>query len=82
MLGLAGGTFGILISLTLGFVARLVLQNKSISLGSLPVNQIGVFPWWLIVSVLVFTTVLGMLSGLYPAIRASKMKPVDALRYE
>jgi putative ABC transport system permease protein len=72
----------VLIRLAIGFIFRLIVQNKSISLGSLPVDNIGVFPWWLIVSVVAFTTVLGMLSGLYPAIRASKMKPVDALRYE
>ncbi len=82
MLGFAGGAFGILISLGLGAVARLILSNNAITLSSLPVDQIGVFPWWLILSVIVFTTVLGMLSGLYPAARASKMKPVDALRYE
>lgn len=82
MLGFAGGTFGIVISLVLGFVARLVVEKNAVSLGSLPVDQIGAFPWWLIISVVIFTTILGMLSGLYPAIRASKMKPVDALRYE
>lgn len=82
MLGFAGGAFGISISLVLGLIARLVVQKNAISLGSLPVSQIGVFPWWLIAAVVLFTTILGMLSGLYPALRASKMNPVDALRYD
>ena len=43
MLGFAGGTFGIVISLILESVARLVVQKNAISLGSLLVDQIGTF---------------------------------------
>ena len=31
---------------------------------------------------LIFAVILGMISGLMPARQASKLKPVDALRYE
>jgi len=40
------------------------------------------FPWWLTAGCLVFATLVGAVSGLSPAIHASKQKPVDALRYE
>lgn len=82
-LGFWGGVCGLVIALVLGQVAKyIVSHNSSMSLGSLPVEHIGDFPWWLIVAVLVFTTLLGMVSGLIPAIRAAHMDPVEALRYE
>ena len=40
------------------------------------------FPWWLILGCLVFSFLVGALSGFLPARAASKLKPVDALRYE
>lgn len=82
MLGFWGGLFGMLVSLGIGGLVRFLMLKKGLTLGDLPVTEIGKFPWWLIVSVLAFTTLVGMLSGLYPAHRASKMNPVDALRYE
>jgi putative ABC transport system permease protein len=40
------------------------------------------YPWWLIVGCLVFGVLVGTLSGLAPAIQASRHKPVESLRYE
>ena len=40
------------------------------------------FPWWLIISCLLFSFFVGMIAGTAPAYQASKMRPVDALRYE
>lgn len=82
LLGFWGGVFGMLISLGLGGIAGLIIRNHGASLGSLPLNNIGHFPLWLITVVIGFTTMLGMVSGVVPAIRASRLKPVEALRYE
>lgn len=38
--------------------------------------------WIVIVASLVVTMLVGVLSGYYPASRAAKLKPVDALRYQ
>lgn len=82
LLGFWGGVFGIVISLALGQAAHVIVTKMNLSLGNIPIERIGNFPWWLIVGVIVFTSLLGMVAGLYPAVRASRMDPVDALRYE
>ena len=42
----------------------------------------AVFPSWLIIGAFLFSFLVGALAGTLPARQASKMKPVDALRYE
>ena len=70
--GIMGVFFGFLIS----------------SAGGLFASQAGFsflkpsFPLWLTIGSIMFAFVVGAVSGLMPAIRASKLRPVEALRYE
>ncbi len=77
LLGLAGGAIGILLGMGIG---KLVEIGAKQALGSGLLR--AEFPPQLIIGALVFSFLLGALSGILPAHQASKMRPVDALRYE
>ena len=73
MVGLVGGILGVM----LGAIVSAGLQSM---MGNMASGS-GLSPK-LIVEGLVLAVLIGVISGAVPAYRASKMKPVDALRYE
>ena len=75
-LGLVAGIAGV----GAGWLFSTIAGNLLISLGWGFISP--VFPTALFVGCILFATVTGGLSGIVPAIRASRIKPVDALRYE
>jgi len=77
LLGLVGGLIGIAIGAGL---AKGIEYVAATALGTVFLR--AYFPWYLILGALMFSFVIGSLSGLLPAIQASKLKPADALRYE
>jgi len=75
MLGLVGGLVGLFIGM--GFSLMVEFGAKQ-ALGS---NLIAAsFPVSLLIGTVLFSFILGALSGVLPAMQAAKMKPVDALR--
>lgn len=81
VMGLAGGVFGVflgwLIGRTLTLATNLYLRKQD-----LPGVEISAVPWWLIGGAIGFAVLVSLVAGLYPASRAAKLNPVDALRYE
>jgi putative ABC transport system permease protein len=80
-MGLVGGTVGV----TLGWaIGRLINFGMNIYLERqhFPSAQIWSVPLWLVLSAIAFSIVVSLLSGLYPASRAARLDPVQALRYE
>jgi putative ABC transport system permease protein len=70
---LLGGIGGIVLAIPIG---NLIAQG--ISSG----NASFIIPWlWMMVGIIICVLV-GLFSGIYPAFKASKMDPVEALRYE
>jgi putative ABC transport system permease protein len=81
VMGLAGGVFGVffgwLIGRTLTLGTNIYLKRQD-----LPGVEISAVPWWLVGGAIGFAVVVSLVAGLYPASRAARLNPVDALRYE
>ncbi len=68
ILSLIGGTVGIILGLIGSFILAQILVSS-------------VTPWSVILA-FTFSILIGVIFGMAPAIRASKLSPIDALRYE
>lgn len=81
VMGLLGGALGVALGWTIGRVINLG-TNVYLRSQDLAPEQIWFVPWWLVGSAIAFAIVVSLLSGLYPAARAARLDPVQALRYE
>jgi putative ABC transport system permease protein len=80
-MGLFGGICGVAIG---WLIARALTWGTSIYLTrqGLPKVIIAYVPWWLAGAAISIAVIVSLVAGLYPAARAAKLNPVEALRYE
>ncbi len=81
VMGLSGGVLGVLLGWLIG-QALTFATNVYLKRQDLPGVQISSVPLWLIAGAIGFAVLVSLIAGLYPASRAAKLNPVDALRYE
>ena len=85
-IGFIGGLGGVLLGWSAGQVINVLalsyLAGQSAQQGGPPPSTAVYTPLWLPAFALIFATLIGLLSGLYPALRAATMVPVTALKYE
>lgn len=80
--GLGGVIIGWLAGQGLNVIAIVYLAGQAGQQGGAPPSVAVYTPFWLPLFALIFSTIIGMISGLYPALRAATMIPVLALKYE
>ena len=76
-IGLIGGLVGLLMT----FGISLVLNHFTANMDGINGN-ISVIPWWLALAAVVFSTLMGMIAGYFPARRAMKLSPLAAIHTE
>ena len=76
ILSLIGGIIGVILGYFLSKLAGNLVSKAGYSIFS------PLFTWQLVLGALLFAFLVGIFAGLFPAYRASKLKPIEALRYE
>jgi putative ABC transport system permease protein len=74
MVGFVGGILGIMLGWIVSYGLQSMMGSDMTSGGGVSIS--------LMIEGLTLAIIIGVISGVVPAYRASKLKPVDALRYE
>lgn len=79
-IGLMGGLVGVGIGIGISQLIGVIASSVTAASGGDAVNVAT--PLWLPVFAIVFSMIIGLAAGIYPAFRAVQLDPVQALRYE
>ena len=84
MIGLLGGLMGTIISYGISAVMNFIGSGAVAGMMGIAVadSRISIIPLWLVLLALVFSTIIGLISGFYPANRAVKISALEAIRNE
>jgi len=74
-LGLCGGAMGVALGWIVVTLTSLILKNAGVPIG-------GTLSGDIVALAVLVSFIVGVVSGLYPAIRAARLDPIESLRYE
>lgn len=80
-MGILGGVLGVILGWAIGQVINFG-TNVYLKREDLAPEHFWVVPWWLVAFAIALSLLVSLFSGLYPAGRAARLDPVQALRYE
>lgn len=80
LIGLFGGILGLGLSFGLSHLLNVVGADYMKNMTGTASSQLSLIPPWLAIFAIVFSIMIGVLAGLYPANRAVKLSPIEAMR--
>jgi putative ABC transport system permease protein len=80
-MGFLGGVGGLVLGAGIGEAVNFGLNSLAQRFNGPPVD-IFLAPFWFVAVIMIFSTSIGFLTGLYPSFRAARLNPLDALRYK
>ena len=80
-IGFIGGLFGLILGWLVTLIANAVVNATLVKQDGNPVDFFYI-PYWLILGAIVFSLLISLVAGLYPASRAARVDPVKALRHD
>lgn len=80
-IGIFGGILGIVLGYASGLVMGRLFNYFAMHSGGEPVS-VFMYPLWFMIGMFIFSIAIGFLTGIYPATRAGRVKPLDVLRNE
>jgi putative ABC transport system permease protein len=81
-MGFTGGALGVAIGWLIGRAINLGTNIYLHKVMKMPTENLWTVPLWLVAGAIVFSVLVSVVAGIYPAARAAKLDPVQALRYE
>ncbi|MBI3495026.1 ABC transporter permease [Candidatus Berkelbacteria bacterium] len=81
VIGFLGGGMGLLVGVTAGRLINLLYDTVAQRIGAPPVALFST-PLPFVIGIVFFGVVVGLITGIWPAQRAAKLNPLQALRYE
>ncbi|MEY4853620.1 MAG: hypothetical protein RIR32_296 [Verrucomicrobiota bacterium] len=76
VVSVVGGLLGLLVSTGIVGVMNYILTQ------ALPTGAVATLDWVIMAQGLAFSVVIGLVAGVYPALRAARLDPIEALRHE
>ncbi len=82
IIGLLGGIIGLVLSYGISALLNVYGPEIGEKIGITSGSTISTIPLWLALSSVAFSIVIGMVSGFYPAVKATKIKAIEAMKSE
>jgi putative ABC transport system permease protein len=80
MIGLFGGLGGLVLGRVVSYGLEIAVNAYARSQGVSEPLQVFAFPFWLLSGTVLFAIVVSVVAGVYPALRAARVDPIEALR--